>query len=271
MNYFKNKKALSILAKEHMEEMARRYANEISDSIDETTIESGLDFDSDDMDKFLKSQIKNEVQFIFAKSTHEKEIFDIFYDHEDSEGEGRICLHNFASYKHPGGMFIQGSSAQEESLCHKSTLYNVIKEFPEYYKWNREHLAGGLYLNRALYSPGIVFDDGNDDVTVDVLTCAAPNRSLLRYGRFDENENLRALELRIAWIHKILVEKNVKTFVTGAFGCGVFCQDASVVARIMAKVFGISNSLMKVFFVIPPGNNYTAFKKCGLYEFYEED
>ena len=83
---------------------------------------------------------------------------------------------NFASYKHPGGLFLQGSNAQEESLCHESFLYNVLKEYElEYYTWNREHLNKALYLNRALYSPDVIFERGEYRSKCDVITCAAPN------------------------------------------------------------------------------------------------
>ena len=75
-----------------------------------------------------------------------------------SEQDGKIAALNFASYKHPGGMFIKGSSAQEESLCHASFLYNVLKEFEDsYYKENRKNLNRSLYTNKALYSPNIKF------------------------------------------------------------------------------------------------------------------
>ena len=40
----------------------------------------------------------------------------------------KIAVLNFASFKNPGGMFYNGSSAQEESLCHESFLYNVLKK-----------------------------------------------------------------------------------------------------------------------------------------------
>ena len=45
---------------------------------------------------------------------------------ENNQENGHIVALNFASYKNPGGQFINGSMAQEESLCHASMLYPVL-------------------------------------------------------------------------------------------------------------------------------------------------
>ena len=50
--------------------------------------------------------------------------------------QGKTAVLNFASYKEPGGGFMAGSQAQEESFCHESFLYNVLRQFQYYYDWN---------------------------------------------------------------------------------------------------------------------------------------
>lgn len=99
----------------------------------------------------------------------------------------KIAVLNFASATKPGGGVINGSSAQEESLCRCSTLYPTLDRrflWQNYYDVNRA--AGDvLHTDACIYSPGIVIckTDENypkrlpkeDWVTVDVISCAAPN------------------------------------------------------------------------------------------------
>ena len=53
---------------------------------------------------------------------------------------------------------MEGSSAQEESLCHESFLYNVLSRYKEYYHANTYCKNRNLYSDRALYSPDIIFE-----------------------------------------------------------------------------------------------------------------
>jgi uncharacterized protein (TIGR02452 family) len=70
------------------------------------------------------------------------------------------CL-NFASAKNPGGGFLSGSQAQEESLARASGLYASLQTQPEFYAFHRQQ-ASGIYSHRIIYSPHVpVFrDDG---------------------------------------------------------------------------------------------------------------
>ena len=175
--------------------------------------------------------------------------------------DGPVCLLNFASYNNPGGGFMRGSLAQEESICHCSNLYQELARREDYYKWNREHKNRGLYMNRALYSRNVVMGGKH----IDVLTCAAPNASVgKKYGAFTFGENSVALDSRINFVLKVALDNKCETLVLGAFGCGVFGQDPWEVARLFRKHIQHTYAMQfeNIVFAIPDreGANYMAFK-----------
>lgn len=180
---------------------------------------------------------------------------------------GKICILNFASYKNPGGGFISGSSAQEESLCHASILYNILAAFKDTY-YAENGIIGynkGLYNNRAIYTPDVIFFDDNPNCKLykfDVLTCAAPNNSVgLRYGKFTREENKDALEDRIMFVLDIMNQNNVDTAILGAYGCGVFMQNPHEVAEIFFNLLRSGKYNFKnAIFPIPGGNNLKVFQ-----------
>ena len=140
---------------------------------------------------------------------------------------------NFASYKEPGGMFLQGSTAQEECLCHQSFLYNVLSKKQNYYEYNKKSLNKALYTNRALYSPDVIFGKGNKIVKCDVITCAAPNFSTAsKYQSVSRADNNLVLKSRIDFVLAIAALNQVSTLILGAYGCGVFGQNPVDVASI---------------------------------------
>lgn len=181
--------------------------------------------------------------------------------------EGKTALLNFASFKNPGGGFLGGSMAQEEALCHASFLCNVLENFMDYYEENRKDLNRGMYQDRAIYSPDIRFFQNGESVTVDVITCASPNYSVgLRTGVFSKEENTEALKERIKLVLEIAVANKIETLILGAFGCGVFKQDAQEVASIFKKWLQEYDCFKKVVFAVPTMNtvskkNHEAFQQ----------
>lgn len=171
---------------------------------------------------------------------------------------------NFASYKNPGGGFLNGSRAQEECLCAESNLYNILECFTnDFYEWNRNNTEKGLYLNRALYTPRVMFRDGR--YVCDVITCAAPNKAAaIKYGKLSERENSSALNSRIKFILDIADKHKVEVLILGAFGCGVFGQDATEVAKTFKKYLDSGRyKFNTVIFAIPKGKdrNFELFKQ----------
>ena len=172
-------------------------------------------------------------------------------------------------------MFLTGSRAQEECLCHESFLYNVLKEFDKsdepscvsYYKNNRAKVNRGLYYNRAFYTPNIIFEKDSISANFDVITCAAPNLGpTLRYGlNVSKEENSKVLESRIKFILDIAAENRVDTLILGAFGCGVFGQAPIEVANVFKGFLRneFNGCFKKVIFAIPDKEsyNYLVFEK----------
>lgn len=170
----------------------------------------------------------------------------------------KIAVLNFASATKPGGGVINGSSAQEESLCRCSTLYPTLDRrflWQSYYDVNRA--AGDvLHTDACIYSPGIVIckTDENfpermpqeDWVTVDVISCAAPNLRNTPANLYNP-ENGQAVsilpadlqrlhEQRSRAILAVAADNGVDILVLGAFGCGAFRNDPRVVAKAYANV-----------------------------------
>lgn len=176
------------------------------------------------------------------------------------KNEHKLCVLNFASYKKPGGGFINGAIAQEESICHDSTLYNVLssEKFDSYYEYNNKNTNNGLYRNAAIYSPSIVFS--NSKAVVNVITCAAPNLSIFKGPKFKAYDTIRN---RIKFILDIAEKNNETELILGAFGCGVFKNDPEFVASTFKDLLYSTNyyHFKKVIFAIPGGINYDIFKK----------
>ena len=249
--YFGNKRENAKKANEHFKLMSAEYPEEIDSSIHRSVIYGP------EMINLVEAEESSGPRFHLISGVHQDFIRDA------TLSEDTVCVHNFASYRNPGGMFIKGSSAQEESLCHASTLYNVLSELTEFYDWNNKHCYDGLYADRAIYSPDIIFryEDAHliTGINIDVLTCAAPNATAMKKkGIYSKSENYKALEHRIDFICRILDAHKVHTFITGAWGCGVFGQDPEQVALLLHMYLQRTN-IREVYFVIPKGYQYKMF------------
>jgi uncharacterized protein (TIGR02452 family) len=255
--YWINKETRTKLAQIHTEQVGLFYKDAIDNSIKNTRIYSAKILVSNETNLNKTKIIVEDNDTVSAIFKHKKDNL-------------RIAALNFASYKKPGGMFLDGSKAQEECLCHESFLYNVLKEQQEYYKYNCDHKNKGLYTNRALYTPNILFArDIIGTVEADIVTCAAPNLSAAtKYCNITADENSEALYNRIGFVLSIAKQEKVDTLILGAYGCGVFGQDPYEVAYIFkyfltAEESPFYNVFSEVIFAVPEGNNQNleAFQK----------
>ena len=160
-------------------------------------------------------------------------------------GHDRPFALNFASAKNPGGGFLGGSRAQEESLARSSALYASLTAAPEYYETNRR-CGSAFYTDCAIYSPGVpVFRDDagallDDPYDVAFATAPAVNVGALgnaRRGKGDadvEEQVERTMARRIEHVLALAARERHDTLVLGAWGCGVFRNDPAMIARLFA-------------------------------------
>ncbi len=200
----------------------------------------------------------------------------------------KIAVLNFASATRPGGGVGNGSSAQEESLCRCSTLLPCIDQvwlWDRYYNVNRQ-ARDNRHSDACIYSPGVVICktdahipervEEKDFVTVDVITCAAPN---LRSepsnwhnpetGKPVKMEPRELYDLHVKRAKHILhvaAANKAEILVLGAFGCGAFENDPDTVARAYCSALTDYRSYFDTiaFAVYCRGyetENFTAFRK----------
>ncbi|WP_254509438.1 TIGR02452 family protein [Anatilimnocola floriformis] len=157
------------------------------------------------------------------------------------EGKSKTLALNFASAKNPGGGFLGGSQAQEESLARSSALYASLLSQPGYYDANRL-FRSALYTDHMILSPAVpVFrdDDGEflrQPYLLSILTAPAPNAGAITVNSPHLNEQVMpTIKTRL---HKLLALAAVNGYehlLLGAWGCGVFRNDPSAVAGLFAQ------------------------------------
>lgn len=200
------------------------------------------------------------------------------------------ALLNMASATHPGGGVENGSGAQEEQLCRRSTLLLSLYQFkrdkaeayPQLNIPNRKkqyplhpHFGG-------IYSPDVIFfretegrnyslsDKPFRASVVSVAGIAHPpldNNGLMLPKEQEQTKN------KIRTIFRIAMEHCHDALVLGALGCGAFGNPPAQVAKLFHEVFEepeFKNQFKKVVFAIledrnslrnSTTGNYTPFKK----------
>lgn len=192
------------------------------------------------------------------------------------EGKSSIGCLNFASARNPGGGFLTGAQAQEESLARASALYLSLLARPAYYEQNRAHRSA-LYLDAIIFSPDVPFfrNDGGEllerPLLASVITAPAPNR-----GAIMQNEPSNAplvnptLRRRAELVLAVAAGHAISNLVLGAWGCGVFRNDPGFVARTFSELLkgtyaGVfENVVFAVYDQSPSRDTYKAFANVFL-------
>jgi len=195
---------------------------------------------------------------------------------EEEEG-ARIGVLNFASAKNPGGGFMTGAQAQEESIARSSTIYPSLKstEGQKFYLPHKKDPKKGYYSHAMIYSPHVLLiraDNGDwlSPVEVDMVTSCAVNAGVVRrYLREkqseDESDLEAAMKERMARVLYLFEKQGVRNLVLGSFGTGVFRNRVELVAGVwkqllVGKDARFKHSFDRVEFSILGNATYNTFK-----------
>jgi uncharacterized protein (TIGR02452 family) len=153
----------------------------------------------------------------------------------------RVGVLNFASARKPGGGFLNGARAQEESLARSSALSLSLNCCPEFYAFHRAQQTA-LYSDRMIYSPQcpVIRDDHGGwldaPILIDFITSPAPNAGAVMRNEPENRARITpTLTERAAKILALAASQDCDALVLGAWGCGVFQNDPAAVARIFAE------------------------------------
>ncbi len=154
------------------------------------------------------------------------------------EGEADIMCLNFASAKNPGGGFLNGALAQEESLAVSSALYGCQLKAYEFYETHR-NMKSCVYTDSMIYSPKVPVFRGRkgellgNTVEVNFVTSAAVNTGVVRRKEPNLTNDISGLmEQRIDKLLSLCIVEAQQVLILGAWGCGVFQNDPEEIAQL---------------------------------------
>lgn len=255
MRYFKNKDTNVEHAKENEEYNNKNYLEQTAQSVEKSDI-GFPNFNIQITPKFTDTKV------VVKAGTSEQAALESYSHVQDKK-----CILNFASYKNPGGMYLQGSMAQEEALCHASNLYTILSSSKirlAFYVPNQARLNNSLYGSNMVYTPDVIFHKASVVNKCDVITCAAPNKnSVVRYNRMDPDIVDKTMADRIDAVLNVAYSHNVTILVLGAFGCGVFGNDVVKTAETFNKLINAKYKgvFREVDFYIPDKTTFDTFNR----------
>lgn len=159
---------------------------------------------------------------------------------KDDDTDRPVLALNFAAGRIPGGGFLSGARAQEETLARASGLYRCQNAQFGYYEANRA-IDSRLYTDHAIHSPGVpVFRDDDcrlleTPYTLGILTMPAPNANGMSPDNPDRARVPEVFDRRRDDVIALAITRAYPVLILGAWGCGAFGNDAEMVAGAFAR------------------------------------
>jgi len=192
-------------------------------------------------DKLIESKVETKFPKPADIIVNELSTLEATREMIDTGYKNVVCL-NFASAKNPGGGFLGGSQAQEESIARSTGLYNCLLNGSEYYQANKKY-GSCFYTDYMIYAPKvpIIKDDAGNNLeelyTTGIITAPAVNTGVVSK---QEKKNLGKVEgvmkRRIKKVLAIAANNGHAAIILGAWGCGVFRNDPNDIARYFHEV-----------------------------------
>lgn len=251
------------MAKDTLDILAKKYyINENNEKISienemEACINETVLFSSEELSEIAKKELPEtnfETTFEVWRCSTLKAILKL----TEEEDQDKIMCLNFASAKNPGGGFINGAEAQEESLARTSGLHDSLLQGWEYYTIHRA-MESCFYTDTMIYSPKVpIFrkDKGEllpKPVLCNFITSPAVNAGVVKRQEPErEGEIFGAMDVRTDKMLALALNKGNETLILGAWGCGVFKNDPKEIAELFKKhLLGMyKNKFKRVVFAI---------------------
>jgi uncharacterized protein (TIGR02452 family) len=161
---------------------------------------------------------------------------------------GRVGCLNFASARNPGGGFLGGSQAQEESLARSSGLYPCLLQFREMYAHNARPDSTALYSDYLSYAPGVPVFRGEagewlpEPFLLDIITAPAVNAGALQRNNPELLSGLvPTMRRRLRLVLAAAARHGIDSLILGDWGCGVFANDPAHIAELFAEALAEPN------------------------------
>ncbi|MCD7906190.1 MAG: TIGR02452 family protein [Clostridium sp.] len=153
----------------------------------------------------------------------------------------KVLVLNLASATRPGGQTRNGASAQEEDLCRRTSLLLSLESegAKRYYDYNNARKTR-MGSDGVLLSPNVeVVKDASSETLsepfpISVMSCAAPMVRLGLEG-MSQQEYEEMLYRRIQGMLLVAASQGYRHLILGAFGCGVYGNDAALVSDLFAR------------------------------------
>lgn len=145
----------------------------------------------------------------------------------------KVAILNMCSDRLPGGGYLKGTTAAEEELCRRSSLYPQLKLLTFPLKRN------DVYYSRDvnIFKEAVTYTYLDDVRRVDVISVAAVRNPRLTHDKlaYADQDTELLMRRKIYSILKVAELQNVDCLVLSAFGCGAFRNPPQYVARLFRE------------------------------------